>query len=337
MKSILITGASGFIGSFIVEKALELGYKTWACLRASSSRKYLSDERINFLVLDMSRPETLRVQLADHKVKYGKFDYIVHCAGVTKCRDKHQFDQVNYIQTKDFVLALRELDMVPETFVFISSLSLYGPVHERTYEPIREEDPISPNTAYGVSKRKAEVFLQGLTDFPYVILRPTGVYGPRETDYFLMAKSIRSHVDFAVGYKRQDITFVYVRDVVQAVFKAIEKGKSVVGRAYFLSDGKVYQSTTFSNLIAAEMGVKHVLRITAPLWVLWVVSEISDKVLGWLGKPSTLNPDKYQIMKQRNWKCDIEPARKELGYDPQFDLRKGVKETIAWYKKEQWL
>ena len=337
MKSILITGASGFIGSFIVEKALGLGYTTWACIRSSSSKQYLRDERINFLVLDMARPETLRMQLADHKVKYGKFDYIVHCAGVTKCRDKQQFDRVNFEQTKYFVQALRELEMVPETFVFMSSLSLYGPVHERTYEPIREDDPITPNTAYGVSKRKAEVFLMGLTDFPYVILRPTGVYGPRETDYFLMAKSIRSHVDFAVGYKRQDITFVYVRDVVQAVFKAIEKGKSVHGRCYFLSDGKVYQSSTFSRLIASEMGVKHVLRITAPLWVLWLVSEISDKVLGWMGKPSTLNPDKYKIMKQRNWKCDIDPARKELGYDPQFDLRKGVKETIAWYKKEKWL
>ena len=42
-------------------------------------------------------------------------------------------------------------------------------------------------------------------------------------------------------------------------------------------------------------------------------------------------------MKQRNWQCDITPAREELGYTPQYDLERGVKETIAWYKREEWL
>ena len=102
--------------------------------------------------------------------------------------------------------------------------------------------------------------------FPYVILRPTGVYGPRERDYFLMAKSIKQHSDFAVGFKQQDITFVYVLDVVQAVFLACEKGQT--GRKYFLSDGEVYQSATFSNLIRKELGNPWWIRITAPIWVL---------------------------------------------------------------------
>lgn len=61
-----------------------------------------------------------------------------------------------------------------------------------------------------------------MKDFPYVIFRPTGVYGPRERDYFLMAESIARHLDFAAGFRRQDITFVYVKDLVQAVYLAIE-------------------------------------------------------------------------------------------------------------------
>lgn len=337
MKSVLVTGASGFIGSFMVEQALQSGYTAWAGLRASSSRRYLKDERIRFLVLDMGNPDTLRVQLADHKVKFGKIDYIIHCAGVTKCLDKREFDRVNYQQTVNFVEALRELDMIPELFVYLSSLSVFGPVHETDYKEILETDPIRPNTAYGISKRKAELYLAKQTDFPYVIFRPTGVYGPRETDYYLMAKTIRNRVDFSVGYKRQDITFVYVKDVVQGVFKALEKGKAVVGRTYFLSDGKVYQSSTFSNLLAGEMGIRHVLRIRVPLWFLWIVSEISEHVSGWMSKTSTLNSDKYQIMKQRNWRCSIREARTELGYEPEYDLRQGVKETMAWYKKEKWI
>ncbi|MBR6539570.1 MAG: NAD(P)-dependent oxidoreductase [Bacteroides sp.] len=335
MASILITGASGFIGSFLVEEAVARGMQTWAGMRASSSRKYLQDSRINFLELDFTSPEGLKQALAKHRDEHGAFDFVVHCAGATKCLDKAEFDRVNYEQTCRFVDVLRALDMQPKQFLFVSTLSVYGPVHEETYEPIREQDTPCPNTAYGISKLKAERYLQSLPDLPYVFFRPTGVYGPRERDYFLMAKSIKQHVDTQAGFKRQDLTFVYVKDVVQAVFLAIEKG--VTRRAYFLSDGKVYSSRTYSDLIKQELGNPFVVRFTCPLWVLKVVSCISEWVCKLLGRTSTLNSDKYQIMKQRNWQCDIAPTIDELGYQPQYDLNRGVKETIAWYKEEGWL
>lgn len=335
MSSILVTGASGFIGSFVVEEALNKGFSTWAGVRGSSSREYLQQPGTRFIELDMARPEVLRRQLAEHKAEHGAFDYVVHCAGATKCRDKADFDRVNNLCTRHLVDALRELDMTPRLFVFMSSLSLFGPIHEDTYQPITEQDTPQPNTAYGESKYKAEQYIQSLDSFPYLILRPTGVYGPREKDYFLMAKSIKSHVDFSVGYKRQDITFVYVKDVVQAIFQGI--GKGVACRAFFLSDGQNYRSRTFSDLLMREMGQTMVLRICAPLWVLRAVSAVAG---WWAAKrktTSTLNMDKYKIMKQRNWRCDIEPARRELGYSPKYMLDKGVKETVAWYKEVKWL
>ena len=103
--------------------------------------------------------------------------------------------------------------MIPKQFIYISTLSVFGPIREKDYSPISEEDTPAPNTAYGLSKLKAELYIQSIPGFPYVIYRPTGVYGPREADYFLMAKSIRQHTDFSVGYKRQDLTFVYVKDI----------------------------------------------------------------------------------------------------------------------------
>lgn len=231
MESVLVTGASGFIGSFIVEEALRRGFGVWAGIRSSSSREYLQDKKIHFLELDFAHPGELCAQLSGHKELYGKFDYIIHCAGATKCVDKNDFERVNYRQTKCFVDTLRELDMIPRQFVFISTLSVFGPIREKTYTPITEKDTPVPNTAYGLSKLKAERYLQGIPDFPYVIYRPTGVYGPREKDYFLMAKSIRRHTDFSVGFRRQDLTFVYVKDIVQAVFLGIEK--QISRRTYF--------------------------------------------------------------------------------------------------------
>ena len=330
-SSILITGASGFIGSFLVEEAVRRGFDTWAGVRASSSRAYLQDPRVRFLELDFARPDVLRRQLAAH----GRFDYIVHCAGVTKCVDSADFDRVNHVQSCDFVDALRELGMTPRQFIFISTLSVFGPVHEQDYRPILDTDTPQPNTAYGRSKLKTEQYLQSLPDFPYVIFRPTGVYGPRERDYYVMAQSIARHVDVAAGFRRQDLTFVYVADVVQAVFLAI--GRGVCRRAYFLSDGRVYSSRTFSDLLIREMGHPWVIRLKFPLFALKTVSLCAEWWAKRRGKASTLNRDKYNIMKQRNWQCDISPAQRELGYAPAYGLEEGVRLTVAWYKENQWL
>lgn len=335
MERILITGASGFIGSFLVEEAVRRGFHTWAGIRATSSRRYLTDPHIRFLELDFANAERLRNQLTTFSRDEGAFDYIVHCAGATKCINPQQFNEVNFHQTQLFVDTLRALHLVPRRFIHISTLSVFGPIRERDYSPIREDDTPQPNTAYGQSKLKAERYLQSLDDFPYIILRPTGVYGPREADYFLMAKSIKQHVDFAVGYSRQDLTFVYVKDVVQAVFLAIEKG--VNRRAYFLTDGGVYSSSAFSALIRKNLGNPVVLRIKSPLFVLKVVSLAAQFIAARSGKSSTLNMDKYKIMKQRNWQCDIAPTTNELGYKPAYNLERGVAETIAWYKQEGWL
>ncbi len=329
---ILITGASGFIGSFIVEEALRRGFETWAAMRKSSSKEYLQDERIHFIELNLSSKEQLLEQLRPHQ-----FDYVVHAAGVTKCLNKADFHRINTEGTKNLADALLELKMPLKRFVFVSSLSVFGAIKEELpYDEIRESDTPQPNTEYGRSKLAAEHYLDTLSArLPYIILRPTGVYGPKEKDYFMMAKSIKQHIDFAVGYQRQDITFVYVTDVVQAIFLALEKGQT--GRKYFLSDGQVYQSTTFSDLIHEELGRPWWLRVTAPVWVLRIITFFGEYIGRMTGKVTALNNDKYNILRQRNWRCDIEPARRELGFEPKVLLKEGVKTTIKWYIDHKWL
>lgn len=333
---ILVTGASGFIGSFIVEEGLERGLDVWAGVRGSSSRKLLADNRINFIELDFLNKDRLAEQLKAFKAVHGAWDYVVHAAGVTKCLDKDDFYRVNYEGTRNLVDALAGMGMQPRKFIYMSSLSIYGPQHEEMpYLPITDSDVPAPNTVYGKSKLLAERYIQENVAFPYVILRPTGVYGPRERDYFQMAVSIKNHVDFSVGYRPQVITFIYVKDLVKAVYLSIEK--PVDGRCYFVSDPQGYDSRAFSDLIQRELGIRRVLHIKAPLWLLRVISLCA----GWLsrltGKPATLNGDKYKIMKQRNWLCDTTPIERELGFTIDYPLEAGVKESINWYKKEKWL
>ena len=225
--------------------------------------------------------------------------------------------------------------MVPRQFILMSSLGAWGLGDEEHFTPIRPTDPPRPNTRYGMSKLKAERHLESLPGFPYVVMRPTGVYGPYEKDYYLMMKSIKYGFDFIVGFKPQLITFIYVKDLVQAIFKAIDRG--VTRRGYFLSEGKAYTSTQFRKYVAAALGKRRVIPVKIPLWLLWIVSAVAEKVTGIVGRTSTLNRDKFRIMKQRNWICDISATQNELGFEPQYSLERGVNECVKWYRENGWL
>lgn len=333
---ILVTGASGFIGSFIVEKGLELGYEVWAGIRKSSSKEFLKDNRIHFIELNINNRQELEKQLKDFNDSEDKWDCVIHAAGATKCLDKEEFVRINYDGTRNLVDTLMKLNMCPTQFIYLSSLSIFGPIHEeQPYTPILESDRPRPNTAYGISKLMTESYLRRVPGLPYVIFRPTGVYGPRERDYFQMAVSIKQHIDFSVGYKPQVITFIYVKDLVRAIYLAIEKG--VTGYSYFVSDPQGYDSRSFSKYIQRELGIKHVLHIKAPLWILKAVSWCSEIISHFTKKPSTLNCDKYKIMKQRNWLCNTKSIEKDLGFSIDYDLERGTAETIKWYKENKWL
>lgn len=335
MKKIIITGASGFIGSFLVEKALELGFQTWAGVRKSSSKEYLQDSNILFIELNFGNKEKLIGQLKDFKAQFGAIDYIIHNAGITKCLNPKDFDQINYQNTVNFVEALQEAKCVPSKFLLMSSLSSFGVGDEVNYTPIKSADIPNPNTAYGISKLKAEQYLENTTDFPYMILRPTGVYGPREKDYFLMLKTVKSGLDVGAGFKPQHLTFIYVKDLVDAAFLALESPLS--NRSYFVADGDIYTDKEYTALVKKVLGKKHVLSIKVPLCILKLVSIIAENIAKVTKKPSTLNRDKYKIMKQRNWVCDIEPLKHDLRFTPQYNLERGLTESVNWYKENGWL
>ncbi|MDR2843458.1 MAG: NAD(P)-dependent oxidoreductase, partial [Candidatus Symbiothrix sp.] len=207
MKKILITGASGFIGSFLMEEALKKEWQTWAGIRKTSSREYLQNPTIQFMDLIFSDKEKLKAQINHHAERYGAWDYVIHNAGLTKCLNPADFDRVNYLFSRNLIEALQETGHTPKKFILMSSLSAHHP---------------QADTVYGRSKLKAEEFLQSQLNFPYIILCPTGVYGPREKDYYLMLKTIQAGFDLTAGFQPQRLTFIYVKDLVKAAFLALE-------------------------------------------------------------------------------------------------------------------
>ena len=325
---ILITGASGFIGSHMADHAVRQGHDTWAAMRPTSNRSNLQSPSLRHIILNLDDAEQLSTQLEAHRALHGAWDVVIHCAGATKCRHAQEFDQINYGATRHLVDTLMRLGMVPQQFILISTLGIYGPLHEEEpYPPFTESDTPHPNTLYGKSKYRAEGYVKGIAALPYVIFRPTGVYGPRDKDYQLLIRSIHAHIDLSLGRQPQRVTFVYVKDLVGAVFMAIKKG--VQRRSYLVTDGNTYSSSDFTRAVRAALGNPFTLHLTIPLWIGRMAACIVD-IAGRLCEHTfTFNSDKYRILAQRNWQCDITPLTEELGYHPRYNLEAGIAETLT--------
>lgn len=333
-NTILIVGAGGFIGGFIAAEALRRGFDTYVGVREATSRRWLTDPRLHFVVLDYDEPEVMMNTLRQSAPEPGGWRYIIWNLGATKCANFQDFNLINFVYPRDFVDILIQEKMVPDKFLYMSSLSAVGPADEKGYSPITSRTVPDPNTRYGLSKIKTETFLETLPDFPWVIFRPTGVYGPHEKDYLMMVKSIDSGWDFSVGFRRQMLTFIYVDDLVTAMFQALASDKTVRHK-YIISEDRAYTQKEFRSLTARLLGRKFVIPVRLPLWAVYLASCVAEDTARLRLKASTLNRDKFKIMKQRNWTCDISDARHDFGFDPQFSLERGMAETVRAYLEDK--
>lgn len=332
--TLLVVGAGGFIGGFIASEGLRRGYDVTVAVRQSTSRRYLSDERLNFAVLDYDAPDALATQLQEAAPQSGAWDYVIYNLGATKCANFADFNRINFGYLRTFCEALASKGMMPRRLLFMSSLSALGNPGDRDYAPIDASTPARPNTRYGLSKIKAETYLESHPDIPWTIFRPTGVYGPHERDYLMMIKSIDSRFDFAVGFRKQLLTFIYVDDLVGAMFDAIA-APATLHKKYIISEPRAYTQAEFRRIVADALGKKWVIPVKLPLWAAYVASVVAEKVAAVRLKPSTLNRDKFKIMRQRNWNCSVADAERDFGFTVRFPLERGIAETVEAYLKEK--
>ena len=331
---VLVVGAGGFAGGFIVEEALRRGYEVWAGVRSTTSRQYLADPRIHFVVFDFEDPSGLAGAMSAVLPEGERWDWIVYNLGATKCLRFSDFSRINCDYLQNFLDALKSAGKEPARLLYISSLSAMGPGRKGSYEPFTEEMIPQPNTRYGASKLKAEMLLH-MSGVPFIIFRATGLYGPRDKDYFLMFESIAKGADFSVGFTRQSLTFLYIEDLARAIYDALEKAPA--GETYIVSEDASYTQAEFRRLAAQAVGRGFVLPVRVPLWGLKAVCAVAEKIGVAKGKPSTLNSDKYNIMAQRNWNADVSKARRDFGFNPRISLAEGIDRSVKWYKENGWL
>lgn len=326
---VLIVGAGGFIGGFIAAEGLKRGLEVWCGVRPSTSRKFLQDPQLHFLQLDYEDPQALTKTLLEAP----HFDWIIWNLGATKCVNFMDFNRINYGYVRTFLDALRAADRMPQRFVYMSSLSALGPGDEKNYTPLRDNMVPEPNTRYGLSKIKTETLLEMSPDVPWIILRPTGVYGPHDRDYLMMVKAIDCGIDFGVGFKRQLLTFIYVEDLARAIYDALERAP--LHHKYILSERKAYTQADFRRIVKKALGRGIVLPVRLPVWMAGIACAVSGKYGALQHKAVTLNPDKFRILRQRNWDCDVTPAVNDFGFNPRVSLVDGIAEVVKSYRNDK--
>lgn len=326
----MITGASGFIGSCIVEKAISLGYSTWAVIRKNSSKQYLTNTNLNFLEIDFSNKENIEDALINFLNNQGAINYIIHAAGVTKSINNQDFFDVNYGNTKNFVDALINLKISLTKFVFISSLASFGCSSNNL--PINESQKPKPITAYGKSKLLAEEFLYSLGNFPFVIVNPTAVYGPRDKDFFFLIKSLNSGVEMYINNTKQKLSFVYVQDLVEAIFIVLNSKE--INKNFIVSDGENYTSLQFNKLVKQNLN-KKTFKVIVPAFIAYVFALFSELAGKITKKTPLLNRERLKEFKAKNWSVDASRIF-QIGYKPTYTLHNGLKEAINWYVTNGW-
>jgi dihydroflavonol-4-reductase len=260
-------------------------------------------------------------------------DVVYHCAGATKARNAELLYRVNGEGTAnlaDACLAQPE----PPLFIYISSQAAAGPCGADGVR--READECAPVSDYGRSKLAGERALhKRATELPFVILRPSAVYGPRDTEMFLFFKFINRGIEPALGWDDRYVSLCYADDVVDAILLA-GRGEGARGEAYFVAHDEVWDWRGVSRAAAAALGVK-TRTVRVPKAVLFGAATIAELAATLSGKVATLNRERARVMLEELWVCDTNKARQELGFTPRVGFAEGARLTAAWYRQQGWL
>jgi nucleoside-diphosphate-sugar epimerase len=326
---VLVTGASGFLGSHIAEQLSEQGHTVVALVRKTSNRTFLTKLR-NVVFAEGTVEDRDSVERAMDGV-----DAIIHSAGIVKARSEAEFYATNVKGTANMIEGAAAVCASRlKRFVHVSSLEAAGPSRDGSPVPIDQEMPV---TRYGKSKLLAEKEVKKhVAKLPVTILRPTGIYGPRDVEMFEIFKSVKRGVLPITGDGESHVTLVYGPDAARACIHAIDADVPS-GSVFFITDGGVYRQRAMMEEVERAFGKRALVRFGLPLGVIQTVSLFVEAYGKLRGKPVMLTRDKAAGLTHKYWTASSDDAQKALGWKPSVRWDEGTKLTAKWYEENGWL
>ena len=321
----LLTGASGFIGGRLRDALLGAGVDVVSLRRPGSPEA----RRGRSVVVDYSDLHHLKQLVSTERPAY-----VFHVAGTTKGVSYSDFFQANVVPTENLVSALSASFPEVRRFVYVSSLTSYGP--STRAKPHTEEAPRKPVELYGKSKLEAENAIETLGNaIPWTILRPAGVYGPGDADYFQLFRTVERGVNVFFGNRDRIFSAVWVDDVVQAILGVLHT-QATLHRGYFVCDGVPVSWGTFQNHIVRASG-RRVITVELPEIFAKAAAVGGELVTKLDKKPRLLNRQKAIMLAQEAWTCRHDALRADSGYVPKVQVAEGTALAFQWYRANGWL
>lgn len=320
MSRVLLTGGTGFLGSHVAELLVEGGHDVRATVRATSDTRWLDALPVRTLVADLEDPATLGVALED-------VEAVVHVGGVTTASDRATYDRVNALGTGSLAAAAGAVGV--DRFIYVSSLAARGP-----------DGAPGPVSAYGRSKldgeqRLAELTSAGRGPAHVRILRPGGIYGPRDSDLLSLFRMANRGL-LVLPAPEGRLQPVHVTDVARAVVRALDTADGEdPGPLPVVAEEVVTWTEVGEALRAAVDRPLRILRVP-PLAFLaaGAAAEIAARLVG---GPPVFDRRRARDLTRRSFTSSIEDTRRALGWSPKISLREGMAETVRWYRDQGWL
>jgi nucleoside-diphosphate-sugar epimerase len=323
---VLLTGASGFVGSHILDSLRSRNIPVALLLRPAANKTFIQQHLSSVEIRSgsITAPETLHSALTG-------ITHVIHCAGCTRARNIAEFYEINQIGTRNLIAAVNATPGISR-LVHISSLAAIGPA--TSAKPARENDVPAPVSEYGKSKLAAETEVRTTCRIPFVIVRPPGVYGPRDYGFLSLFKSIKSHV-LPRPTVNQSLSLVFVKDLADAALTCLDHANSS-GKTYFVAGNEIVTSRDLADEIASLIGT---WTIPVPLasGVLWLACFFQEGLSRVTGKAHLLSMQKLAELRAPGWVCDASLIQRELGFECRTKLKAGLSATLQWYVQNSWL
>ncbi|MDI1483423.1 NAD(P)-dependent oxidoreductase [Polyangium sp. y55x31] len=322
---VLLTGASGFIGGRLQSALVDRGVDV-VSLRRRGSPPAKRGRSVEVEYDDRAGLERL---IAEEKP-----DYVLHVAGATKGVEYADFQRANVMPTENLLEALRKKHPEVRRFVLVSSLASFGP--SSATRPHVETDTPRPIEFYGQSKLEAERIVERAGDvIPWTVLRPGGVYGPGDVDYFNLFREVERGRNVFFGNKKRWFSGIYVDDLVTATLvSATHDGAK--GRAFFVCDNDPVTWERFQGAIVEASG-QRVLTVDLPEMLVDVAAFGGEIATRFDKKPRLFNRQKAKMGAQEAWTCKSDALREATGWRSKVRLAEGVRLALEWYRREKWV